>query len=214
MSSVSLKGYWCWNPQYGQGCKKSSVVFFWQKAQAAYNKDKILKSFWVNQFSFFFNVPDLSKMKLSLGHIDDAGLETCFAAGVVALWLCSSSKWASKPRARGPGPEAGCWNQSKTGSVLALGSGNISSPSHGNSCPSTGQFLPHESSPILLEMLCAIAVAGQKALILVWLHPGNSPYESRYSPKCIFSAQIRSWGVRQTPCTSKRSLQERQEERR
>lgn len=102
---------------------------------------------------------------------------------MVALWLCSPSRWASKPRARGPGPEAGCWNQSKTGSVLALGSGNISSPRHRNGCPSTGQFLPHESSPIVWEMLCAIAVAGQKALILVWLHPGNSPYESRYSRK-------------------------------
>lgn len=70
--------------QYGQGCKQSLVVFFWQKSQEAYNKNKILKSFWVNQFSFFFSIPYLSEIKPNLGQICDARLETCFAAGVTA----------------------------------------------------------------------------------------------------------------------------------
>ena len=91
-------------------------------------------------------------------------------------------------------------------SVPVLGRGNIPLPSCGNSCPSTGQLLPHESSPIVSEMLCAIVVPGEKALIVVCLHPGNSPSKSICSHKGIFSAQIRSWGVHQTPsCTSKHS---------
>jgi len=97
--------------------------------------------------------------------------------------------------------------------VPALRRGNTSPPSPGNGCPSTGWFLPLESSPITLEMLWAIAAVGLKALILVWLHPGYNPDKTKCWQKCRVSAQVHSWGARQTPShTSEHSLQEGQEE--
>lgn len=92
--------------QYGQGCKQSLVVFFWQKSQEAYNKNKILRSFWVNHFSFIFSIPYLSEIKPNLGQTCDARLETCFAAGVTAP--CSALPLGEH---QSLGLESGGWSQ-------------------------------------------------------------------------------------------------------
>lgn len=111
-----------------------------------YYEDRILKSFWVDWFSFFFSVPDLSKMKLSLGHISDAG--------VAELWLCSSPEQAPKPQAGGLGPGVGCWNQSKKGLCLHWGGQTSHRPAMETVVQARGSFCPMKGHPSYQSTLC------------------------------------------------------------
>lgn len=143
-------------------------------------------------------------MKPNLGQICDAGLETCFAAGVTApcfaLPLGEHQSLGLESRGQKPAAEVrprwGC---------ACMGRKHLTAQPLQTALQAPEGFCSTKAHSITLEVLHAIAVARWKALVFLQQNPGNYLYKCICSYKCIFSAQIHSWGIHQRPSCSQKT---------